>query len=355
MSMSRLKSRSAGFTLVELLVVIAIIGVLVALLLPAIQAAREAARRMSCQNNLKNIGLACLNYESAKKVLPPSSQNKTSTGANGLSFLFTILPYVEQGGLDQQVAARIANIEQNGSDANTYDLGDINDLRLELFLCPSDVESKGNLRENSSASNYTSVAGSFISRFFRRTGSAPSCAQGSDDECVGNAAAGINTDGLMFPGSNVGLRQVTDGTSNTAMVGERWYQLRTWITGNYHGDNYCRGQPTPPCAMPVVGYTPTGSLSSSSKNLDERFPLNGNLNVIGYYDSHSNARGDLPVMPAGAPRGMSFNNMVFGSHHPSGADFVYGDGSVHFISDSIDIQNYLALASRNGGEIVNEN
>src|SRR3954462_14274961 len=84
-----------GFTLVELLVVIAIIGILVALLLPAIQAAREAARRTKCVNQLKNIGLACLNYESARKTYPPSSTNASNVNINGLSWHMLILPYVE--------------------------------------------------------------------------------------------------------------------------------------------------------------------------------------------------------------------------------------------------------------------
>src|SRR3954471_20063556 len=90
-----------GFTLVELLVVIAIIGILVALLLPAIQAAREAARRTKCVNNLKNIGLACLNYESTKKSYPPSSTIATDISTNGLSWEVLILPYIEEGGISE--------------------------------------------------------------------------------------------------------------------------------------------------------------------------------------------------------------------------------------------------------------
>src|SRR5688500_14646590 len=105
----RSRSSSPGFTLVELLVVIAIIGVLVALLLPAVQAAREAARRMSCQNNLKQIGLGCLNYESAKGALPPGTLNGTLQGPEGraVGFQVVILPYVEQSGISSRVTAAI--------------------------------------------------------------------------------------------------------------------------------------------------------------------------------------------------------------------------------------------------------
>lgn len=348
------QTRKNGFTLVELLVVIAIIGVLIALLLPAVQAAREAARRMSCQNNEKNIGLACLNYENSKNLLPPGSQNKTRVNANGLSFLFYVLSYAEQGALNNQVQAEVQRIEaQTGNDANTYSLSDLNDLEIPIFRCPSDTEIKGNLREGSKGSSYCAVAGSYISRFARQNGgNAPTCGDGKSDQCVGNAATGINIDGLMYPGSKVKIGQIQDGTSNTVLIGERWYQLRTWLTGSYHSDSYCRGQPTPPCAMPAIGYTPQGVFSSSAKNFDDRFPMNGNLNVVGYYDSHSNSRGDLPVMPNGAARGMSFNNMIFGSYHPGGSNMCYGDGSVHFISDEIDMDAYLALASRDGQETV---
>src|SRR4051812_7524731 len=94
-----LKANLGGFTLVELLVVIAIIGILVALLLPAIQSAREAARRTKCINNLKNVGLACLNYESSKNSYPPSSTNANDVAINGLSWEVLILPFIEEGGI----------------------------------------------------------------------------------------------------------------------------------------------------------------------------------------------------------------------------------------------------------------
>ena len=341
-----------GFTLVELLVVIAIIGVLVALLLPAVQAAREAARRMSCQNNLKNIGLAVLNYESTKGVLPPSAINKTQTSKNGLSWPVTILPYVEQGALDEEVTRRIKAYEQANpnSDVGAYNLTDLNDLRLDLYLCPSDTEVQGKFRVGSSSASYSAVAGSFLSRYNLLNGTSPICSQ--EVYCVGSSATGINTDGVIYPGSEVELSQVTDGTSNTMMIGERWYQLRIWTAGNYHGDNYCRGKPQP-CEMPGTGYTPQGSFSSAAKNLDERYPINANLNVVGYYASHDNSR-DRPTKPGGAPATMQFNNLLFGSFHPGGANFVFVDGSVHFVSDDVEIETYLAYASRDGEEITAE-
>src|SRR5262245_24147999 len=98
--------RRLAFTLVELLVVIAIIGILVALLLPAIQAAREAARRTKCVNNLHNVALAVLNYESAKKSLPPGSVNSKVVQASGIGWQVQILPYVEESGISEETLAK---------------------------------------------------------------------------------------------------------------------------------------------------------------------------------------------------------------------------------------------------------
>ncbi len=114
----------SGFTLVELLVVIAIIGVLVALLLPAIQAAREAARRMSCQNNVKNLAVGCLNYESSKGAYPPGAENFNQVSKNGNSWQILILPYIEQGTLGSNVADLLEKykLQANGADVDVYDL-----------------------------------------------------------------------------------------------------------------------------------------------------------------------------------------------------------------------------------------
>lgn len=349
------KSRCSyvGFTLVELLVVIAIIGVLVALLLPAVQAAREAARRMSCVNNLKNIGLACLNYESSNNTLPPSSINATQKTKNGRSWPVVILPYVEQGGLNAEVERRIDQYERDNpnSSAGGYNLGDLNDLKMDLYLCPSDTEVQGKFRQGSSSSSYAAIMGSFISRYTQMNNASPDC--NTEEYCVGTASSGLNTDGMMFPGSEITFQKVTDGTSNTVMVGERWYQLRIWTAGNYHGDNYCRRRPQP-CEMPGTGYTPQGSFSSAAKNLDSRYPQNSNLDVVGYYVSHNN-NSDRPFKADNAPATMQFNNLLFASFHPGGVNYAFGDGGVRFLDDSMDIDAFLALGSRDGGEIENVN
>src|SRR3990172_12884294 len=127
-------TRRAGFTLVELLVVIAIIGILVALLLPAIQAARAAAQRTQCQNNLKNIALACLNYENTKKELPPGSTNTNIAQGSGLGWPVLILPYVEESSVSEEAI----EVYKRTPDAYGSALDKLNSLLLPLYLCPSD-------------------------------------------------------------------------------------------------------------------------------------------------------------------------------------------------------------------------
>src|SRR6476661_2621734 len=169
--------RPSAFTLVELLVVIAIIGILVALLLPAIQAAREAARRTKCVNNLKNIGLACLNYETANKRYPPSSTiARGPAGTNGLSWCVLILPYVEEAGVGDAIKTFVDNYRQtqpknsDGSpkDPDVYDPGFNTPATQELTLyqCPSDqaTEIKDKFNGTLKAASYAGVTGSYSSR-----------------------------------------------------------------------------------------------------------------------------------------------------------------------------------------------
>lgn len=324
-----------GFTLVELLVVVAIIGILVALLLPAVQAAREAARRTECSNNLKNLTLACLNYEDAHRALPPASNNSPAERLNSLGWQVFILPYLEQGSVSANIHANYAE------DAEALQLA--NELQIPQYTCPSDpdIESvRGRKYKTMRVMSYAAIMGSYASRE-----GVEDCNQ--RDECVGdnqNDLGVVNMDGLLTVARPVPLRRATDGLSKTAMLGERWYQLRTWTFGSYYA---ARDSAAAPAGQPPRGPQMRTAVAAA-KNLDRRAPLNADLDTVGYYRLHLEE--DRPSLPEGAEKTIHFNNLPFGSFHPGGAHFAFGDGSVRRVQDDISIEAYLAIASRNGGE-----
>lgn len=336
-----ISSKQRGFTLVELLVVIAIIGVLVALLLPAIQAAREAARRMDCANNVKQIALACHNYESSRGTLPPASTAHPNEGKNGYAWGMLVLPYAEFGSIHDEINRQIAELTEEqdnrrGGGTTTEvpaadELDGINELKLPVFTCPSDPEPLDDLtlaghqytdESLAMGSNYVAVAGSAHSR-------------NDQEQFAGNPiglAGANNKDGAMTVGTGIKFSQITDGTSNTYMIGERWYQLRSWFFGSRQtGDETF--------------------LNYSAKNVHRAVPLNGEFQT-GYYQSHV-YYGNDPPMPSGGQECLPLNDLYFGSFHSGGVNFAYADGSVHFVSDDIDPDTYEAMGSRNGDLVFN--
>lgn len=331
------KTRS-GFTLVELLVVIAIIAILVALLLPAVNSAREAARRMACQNKVRNIALACLNHESALRRFPSGAVNNDRSSKNGPSWHILILPYVEDNSLNDSINSDILEAAQENRPFDMYNLVEQNKLKLDLYICPSDELVIDKFNGDYASSSYAGVAGSATSRI------EPKYYVGRVSDFCGT----INFDGILHQESETRPKHILDGLSKTMLVGERWYQLRVWTAGVYwqtHPDGgWGTGRPEGPIATSCV---------NSCKNIDARYPLNASFDAVGYYKSHDNTT-DRPPMPATGQRIISYNDLPFGSLHPGGANFAYADGSVRFLADDVALEAYVALASRNGKEIVSE-
>jgi len=301
--------RRLGFTLVELLVVIAIIGVLVALLLPAVQAAREAARRTQCINNMKQLGIACLNYHDATKKFPPGATWGPGATKHGMAFLVSLLPYTELGPLLDSFGDRVYS--------TTFPNRNIGAKVDALFVCPSDGMDPLDILavgEEWRTSNYAGVMGGGLVEV--KIMSNPS------------TCGHYYTDGVLYPESEVRMKDITDGSSKTMLIGERTYQLRLWTKGAYYDGS-------PQQFVCVI----------SAKNV--AIPLNADSQSYCYRNNEFGG-------PCPSPWPTKFNDLYFGSRHPGGAQFVFGDGSVRFVHDSIDWNTYRRYATRNDDLAVDE-
>lgn len=196
-----------GFTLVELLVVIAIIGILIGMLLPAVQQVREAARRTQCANNIRQIALGLLNYESARMKLPPSGRVLIDgTGTDRRSWFADVVPFVEQSAISQEYA----QLFRSGFSGTSYSSlpDEITDARVPLFICPSDPNS-GKIHIHPNASNSQGFHGSYVV-----------CSGNKEMKTNGNPETSRMQNGVMYPIEETGLGEIADGTSNTILLSE---------------------------------------------------------------------------------------------------------------------------------------
>jgi prepilin-type N-terminal cleavage/methylation domain-containing protein/prepilin-type processing-associated H-X9-DG protein len=319
-----MRHQTKGFTLVELLVVIAIIGVLVALLLPAVQAAREAARRSQCVNNMKQLTLGLQNFHDAKKTLPPGA-----LAFNTLNWRSYILPYIEEMSLYDQmlgydtfnkkrVKPCTANLGTNNEGSHKAALMGTN--KIATFLCPSSelITSSqtswnpGNLDGNTYYSHYIGISGP--------VGANPT---GGNYRVVPNSYDGFAVDGVLGANSKVRMKDITDGTSKTLVIGEMYTGGRhSWVMGLIIGGN---DEP-----VDASGNAGTGN--------DKPLSMNGCKNVSDSFNA--------PITIN------SRNNMDFKSRHPGGCHFALCDGSVRLLSDDIALDLYKSLCSRAGSETV---
>jgi prepilin-type N-terminal cleavage/methylation domain-containing protein len=329
--------RIKGFTLVELLVVIAIIGVLVALLLPAVQQAREAARRMQCANNLKQIGLAFHNYEGTYKVLPPETMANNGSAHGATAFVF-ILPYVEQTALWDRLASVGMGAQVSwwmGSSNTTHTprmRAALDAYTVTAYRCPSSQLPK--FRDINGArmmvGSYVLIAGSNLHDSTDRRG----------------ADGGHCSGGGIFPGS-VARRfgEVTDGTSNTFMLCEQ----SNWVAGQIN--NFRTAFET---SGPWMGVKNT------------RIPSgDGTWSITGAHDT-ATVGADMrsyamtTIRDAPNPRGVANYmgavrcNTPLSSAHPGGVQSVLADGSVRYVTDNINLTTLKYLADRDDGNAIGD-
>ena len=328
--------RPRGFTLVELLVVIAIIGILVGLLLPAVQAAREAARRMQCSNNEKQIGLALHNYESAFRAWPAQSTGPEAGrnfNARRGSWFTATLPYVEQSGLFQQFNTQF----------HWHDSANLASVMISVptLSCPSAIPRNGfEWTVLVDYANATTTTGTFGPRSFYAGAT-------TDYANVGGVSTQLNavlppnlrlSDPLncgILKGTAVKLAEVTDGLSNTFLVVE------------------CAGRPNLYQNGRLVPDGATPKTWSGSSSVTRPFPTGGvwSSHNKGFLIDGAQPDGNTLVRPGTCSINCSNDNEVY-SFHTGGATILMADGSVRFVASSIPIDQLVALASRNGQEVI---
>lgn len=308
----RLHRPARGFTLIELLVVIAIIAVLIGLLLPAVQAAREAARRIQCSNNLKQIGIALHNYHDAMSAFPPGWISLPDAGGDnagpGWSWATMALAYHDQSPLYSAINIYLAIERPDNQTARTAAIG--------MFICPTDAYFQASFTVVDATTTPTALGMSICdvasSNYVGVFGTGdPSDIPGRD-----------NGNGSFFRNRSIGLRDYLDGTSQTIAVGERSQNLSraTWT-----------GAVTQ-AAVPIT-------ILQAENGLD---PEGGDALVV----AHTGELDGPNSIPAHADQ--------FWALHPGGAQFLFADGSVRLIKAQRPLVLFQALATRAGGEIISD-
>jgi prepilin-type N-terminal cleavage/methylation domain-containing protein/prepilin-type processing-associated H-X9-DG protein len=335
-----------AFTLIELLVVIAIIAILIGLLVPAVQKVREAAARLSCTNNLKQIGIALHNYHDSRGSFPPGyidgNMNPDSTPDHdvgpGWGWAALLLPYIEQDNVYNQIDFN----QPVGMGSN----GAISRVALKIYQCPSDPNQENFAVYDSTFTNpiATVAHANYVGcngwiECFNGAGGNPGSA-GNDGLPGPSGSAGV---GLFYRNSHNRMASVSDGTSSTIFVGERSsnHSPSTW-TGAVPGGRCPAWMATSPWTAPNTppSQAPIGPNGSAYDNADFDEAL-----VLAHGNATHVPSADSPFWDP---------DVFYSMHTGRGANFVFGDGSVHFLTSGINPVVYQALCTIAGGEVATD-
>lgn len=336
----KVSGRRQGFTLIELLVVIAIIAVLIALLLPAVQQAREAARRTQCKNNVKQIGLALHNYHDTYLAFPIGSRWGGTAGGTvswGQSWWVGILPYVDQAPFFNKWNHELPD---SGFTGNATSYAQFKGQRMPFAKCPSsslDDLCVTNSTWLSAVSNYTGIAGAYpdpgthspdINLLIASTGNTPYVSW----------TPFSSRGGVLFYLSKINIRDITDGTSNTMMVAE---QSDIGRNGALKYD--CTSSAS--WGMWMGADPQLATATSGTPSTDGRI---FNVTTVRYAPGYNTfwASGVLPL-DAGA------NNPI-NSAHVGGVHVLLCDGAVRFVNNNVDMTTWYRLATRDDGQVIGE-
>ncbi|OWK45103.1 DUF1559 domain-containing protein [Fimbriiglobus ruber] len=328
------RPRRTAFTLIELLVVIAIIAILIGLLLPAVQKVREAAARLKCQNNLKQLGVAMHNYHSTNGTFPAGSVVCPTSTGYGHTYWILLLPYLEQaalyGKLDltgkasgtQYVSTGM--VISNDASRNSYNIPLLNNFLLPMGKCPSSpflpftelVAGSGNMVFNV---DYAGIAGSINS---------PTTYTASD-----HGVYKVSFGGVLPPKTGVSVLQITDGTSNTIAIGEQ--------------SDYCRNASgaTADCrSAGGVGF----SLGIRNGSATVAYPAGGDSRAFGLTSMRYAISKDSTL----ANTGIAGNAPLQSAHTGGSVNTLFADGSVQSLSASISVAILMLLADRDDGQVI---
>jgi len=340
--------RRRGFTLIELLVVIAIIAVLIALLLPAVQQAREAARRSQCKNNLKQLGLAFHNYHDVFNVFPLGNMNQNGYGP---SFYAGLLPYMDQAPLFSRLTFSGSHTGWTGAGGGTagnFNGQQINGNPIPPLICPSSPldqwiqDSNGGARQT--AASYVGISGAVDED--RTSATTPTTDTdsflelrqiGGGNCCATNSQNGyFVSGGLLVANEAIGIHQATDGTSSTMILGE----TSDWMT-DAAGNKYdARG------SVPhgwLMGTDGGGRITGWNGPVNRKF----NLTSVRYRP------GTRDYNLAGVHNNHGPNNPLL-SAHTGGTHGLFGDGHVQFLSNNMHLPTLKYICTRDDGKVVGE-